>query len=380
MQREQRKRKEAETRAEEERRRKERAERAVREQAINARGKTAGATSSQMIVQARKLADAKKKAIQHADLTSRRDPYGVAAADWRQEDEIRANRGSTLTREEKRLKQQAAMLGLGESATRSNKRKRVKGTHSAKAPLAKDLIAVGLVKRDKRSIDEIERDLMLARSGQSGVEKNSSKQETSTALRPFSKTTVPSTARMHHGISPADFLPGAPLRAEMAPQKKEAVNTATVLGTEKKKAKEPSKQPPPPSKRETARDRFLREEEEKKRLKAKLNGASQRFEEDSEMSDDDDDEASSEDSAEERDDGADYRDEIWRLFGRDRKQYVNRNDDSSDDDMEADMESVAREEARSARLARLEDEREELELQKLAAQKAAKKAARKMRG
>ncbi|KAL1725423.1 hypothetical protein EV714DRAFT_255817 [Schizophyllum commune] len=48
--------------------------------------------------------------------------------------------------------------------------------------------------------------------------------------------------------------------------------------------------------------------------------------------------------------------EIWRLFGKDRGRYVNR-DVESDDDMEADAMAVEREEKLSARFAKEEDQR-----------------------
>lgn len=51
----------------------------------------------------------------------------------------------------------------------------------------------------------------------------------------------------------------------------------------------------------------------------------------------------------------DYRSEIWKLFGKDRSSYVNDVVDS-DDDMEADAMDLEKEELRSARLARKEDE------------------------
>ncbi|KAI6042925.1 SPT2 chromatin protein-domain-containing protein [Pisolithus marmoratus] len=50
------------------------------------------------------------------------------------------------------------------------------------------------------------------------------------------------------------------------------------------------------------------------------------------------------------------RSEIWKLFGRDRATYVSRDIDSDDDDMEADASAVMKEELRSARFAKREDE------------------------
>ncbi|KAM6504118.1 SPT2 chromatin domain containing protein [Amanita muscaria] len=48
---------------------------------------------------------------------------------------------------------------------------------------------------------------------------------------------------------------------------------------------------------------------------------------------------------------------IWNMFGRNRDNYVGMNVFSDDEDMEADADAVAREEARSARLAALEDQK-----------------------
>jgi protein SPT2 len=386
--RELRKRKEAEAKMEVERKRKEMAERAAKQREADARGRVS--TSSPMMVQARKFADAKKKAIERAGSSSqaikRADEYGT---DWR-ENETKASRGSTLTREEKRLKQQAMMLGLGESSSRSNKRKRARLPSANKVPPIQDLIPVGLVKRDHRSIDEIERDLQLAKAGKSVASSDANGHKAS-MVPPMPRNPAAAKVqsapkeRNHFGLSPADYLPGAPLRTGVKlpqPRKKEK-EASSANRTAKKPRNEAEPSPP---KRETARDRFQREEEERKRQRAKLADASKRFEEDSEISEEDDGGSSGlydddDDDEEEAEDGdvADYRDEIWKMFGRNRKEYVNRMDDSDDDDMEADLESVAREEARSARIARLEDEREERELQKRAAQKAAKKAAAKVR-
>lgn len=56
------------------------------------------------------------------------------------------------------------------------------------------------------------------------------------------------------------------------------------------------------------------------------------------------------------------RDEIWKIMGKDRRQYTAKpifSDDDGSDDMEADVDDVLEEEGRAARLARLEDQREE---------------------
>ncbi|KAF8493896.1 hypothetical protein F5888DRAFT_1719928 [Russula emetica] len=48
-------------------------------------------------------------------------------------------------------------------------------------------------------------------------------------------------------------------------------------------------------------------------------------------------------------------DEIWKIFGRDRSKYMSRTVMSDDEDMEADMTALEREELTSARIARKED-------------------------
>ncbi|WAQ82026.1 hypothetical protein PtA15_2A339 [Puccinia triticina] len=54
------------------------------------------------------------------------------------------------------------------------------------------------------------------------------------------------------------------------------------------------------------------------------------------------------------------RDEIWKIMGKDRRQYTAKPIFSDEeDDMEADVDDVLEEEGRAARLAKLEDQREE---------------------
>lgn len=361
---------------------------------------------------------------------------------------------STLTREEKRQKKEAAMLGL----TSSSKRK---SHHSAAGPssraaqgnngsLVGALHALGTNKRDTRTVDEIERDLIAARQERMkmqgrGVhrdrigEEERKEQELEGMLRRKramaakymveESATVPSVPvseddgigersyatralkkkrdrspiderptkhkkpsnpaiSMPYGLSPADFLPGAPIRAvpkivpkEQPEAKKVAQNGSKGNRIDKKR---PSPEPTIP-KKETARERFLREEAERKR---KMASKSQRYEEDEdedsdESNDDDDsDEESDEDTyeSEEEEDlprakKSDVSRQIWQMFNRrDKSEYLARDIDSDDEDMEADMESVRREEARSAKLARLEDQREEAEQRRREQEKARRKA------
>ncbi|KAJ3155375.1 hypothetical protein HDU86_004277 [Geranomyces michiganensis] len=65
----------------------------------------------------------------------------------------------------------------------------------------------------------------------------------------------------------------------------------------------------------------------------------------------------------EEDDIQDIGSMIWKLMGKDKSKYVGR-DDFDDSDMEADSRSIRLEESRSARLARLEDEKEAAALEK----------------
>lgn len=55
-------------------------------------------------------------------------------------------------------------------------------------------------------------------------------------------------------------------------------------------------------------------------------------------------------------DGESYSNEIWKLFGKDRSKYVEQDVYSDDEDMEVGAGALEREELRSARLARKEDE------------------------
>lgn len=53
--------------------------------------------------------------------------------------------------------------------------------------------------------------------------------------------------------------------------------------------------------------------------------------------------------------------QIWKLFGKDKDDYMRRDVFSDDEDMEADAHDLEREEMRSARLARKEDVEAEME-------------------
>lgn len=362
---------------------------------------------------------------------------------------------STLTREEKRQKKEAAMLGLVSTAKRKAP---LSSSHQTKkaVPAATGLVPLGTHKRDTRSVDEIERDLaasrrakmsmqgqesqrgrlleeerkekeleaMLRRSkamqekrameeklqrdksmtrsdSDSSGDEERERQMAKDARRIDDRSSFKSKPKMEeasrrppsnsYGLSPADYLPGAPIRAELLPKK------APQAAAQVKGKKEPSRNVPEkiePPKRETPRDKFLREEAERKKQLEKAKRAKQATsfveedsdEEDEEGSDDDSEEdgSDSEEDEEDEDDEPPSKrkkvsDEIWKMFNRrDKSEYLARDVDS-DDDMEADMESVRREEERSARLARLEDKREEEALRRREQEKAQRKAAAKGR-
>ncbi|SPO21828.1 uncharacterized protein UTRI_01321_B [Ustilago trichophora] len=193
------------------------------------------------------------------------------------------------------------------------------------------------------------------------------------------------------GINPADFLPGAPLRPEaMARLTQKAKTTSNTTSARRspdsdsasktKRASSDSKSSPAPAaaaspiappRRETARDRFIREQEEKKRLAAsdasgraaddgrRGGGRRSRSPDEYDSEEDDYEDEYESDGMDDDDGGAqNYRDEIWKMFGKDRKKYASRVVDS-DDDMEADAASVLQEELRSSKQAREEDLREE---------------------
>lgn len=151
-------------------------------------------------------------------------------------------------------------------------------------------------------------------------------------LQPPARETATSRTTNAFGLTAADYLPGAPIRHDVRghekPQPENKKVSSVKKETAKAKASSSSTSPPPsktankPPRRETPRDRFLREEAERK-ARQRQSAAGQRFDEDGEEgegdTDEDEDDYSSEEDAE---DGADYRDEIWKIFGRDRRKCV----------------------------------------------------------
>lgn len=409
---------------------------------------------------------------------------------------------STLSREEKRLKDLQNMFGISSSSSsKKGKSRSIHSSSSSSSPAMTDLVKLGTKKRDNRSIEEIERDLRAARMALSGGASSSEQKrreieateaqlrrqramdakkvgpissassssptptpptsldapsaaaDSSHRHRSLTKITGQEQQRPRTSVSPqkvspefsvaANFLAGVPSKLPPAPprssnseQKKKGSQEALkrksgssdVVETQsKKKSKSASNEKsdaPTPPKRETARDRFLREEAEKKRLngpsnvasaqqssaKDKVRGMAPRkvtydevsdddseaasdmtrdtYESDSEgassfLSDDDDDDDDRRSKGRSRGRGSGkgkasssaIGDEIWRIFGKDRSKYVSAgNYDDDEDDMEADAESVFREEMRSAQLAKKEDEREQRELERRAREKAARRA------
>lgn len=371
---------------------------------------------------------------------------------------------STLTREEKRQRKEAAMLGLSSSSSSypssSSKRKNVSGMHTPREMLQKSeriatdaaLVPLGTQKRDNRSVDQIERDLIAARQaklklqgsngkrgdlideekridqelesilrrkramemkrladrglpvsddlysderrGNRGLEEEGARRRRSLSPMGAPKKTRPQSGGMinQYGLSPADYLPGAPIKAlpkamvkrDDGPKKKVATKADS---REREKEKEKERAGPP--KKETPREKFLREEAERKKKqqlsKKELDSDGLTNSEEEEDDDDDEEDVSEEDyESDEEEEGDDPRasrsavsQEIWKMFNRkDKSEYLARDFDSDDEVMEADMESVRREEMRSAHLARLEDQREEEALRKREREKARRKAER----
>lgn len=339
---------------------------------------------------------------------------------------------STLTREEKRKKKEEAMLGLNTSTKRKHPMSfspHNNGKNKEAVPIG-DLVKLGTQKRDTRSVDEIERDLLAAKKkaqkellgqgmnesrgereveqilrrkkameekrfggvremrGYGGEDNNNEKKkrkiEVDDPLTLANSTTYPSKSKISFGINPADYLPGAPIRADMLPKvspKLTSRSDSKDVKPGKEKSRHPKEMPGPP-KKETPREKYIREEAEKKRKLAMPK--STRYDEDE---DEDGDENSEDSELSEEDDyeseeeenlldpkGQSFHDEIWKMFNRkDKSEYLARDVDS-DDDMEADMESLAREEARSAKIARMEDQREEEALRRREREKAQRKA------
>ncbi|PWN89601.1 SPT2-domain-containing protein [Acaromyces ingoldii] len=254
----------------------------------------------------------------------------------------------------------------------------------------------------------------------------SSKSDRQNGAATAARTIVPPRPRSSDLTAAANFLAGVPghlppsssrlassgssSQASASKSKRKSDEADKDKKDKKKKRKQSSRadsdshaegsKPSGPPRRETARDRFLREEAERKKaassssssgLSGRDRGRAAHKVSYSEDDDDDDDEGSdassmSQDTYEtdsqassDMDEGrggvsAAIGDEIWRMFGKDRSKYVSAiDDDDDDDDMEADAESVFREEMRSAQLARKEDEREQRELERRAREKAARR-------
>ncbi|CAO1618621.1 unnamed protein product [Jaminaea pallidilutea] len=174
-------------------------------------------------------------------------------------------------------------------------------------------------------------------------------------------------------------LPPLPAAADAASERSDRDVRGVKRGREDEDG---SKGPSAPSRPETARERFLREEQERK-AKAKADKAagiaskkSMRYEEDEDDEDDEDeeDEESLDDFIDDEDPDEEQQD-IWSMInpGKERPKYMNTSrddDDDDDDDMEADIDSMTREELRSSRAGREEDKREEAELNRRAREKA----------
>lgn len=187
--------------------------------------------------------------------------------------------------------------------------------------------------------------------------------------RPKGLSAPPQASTTRHKVNPADFLPGAPVRSdvlETARRKELATGPGNKRPRKDSDAPLPKKLRPEPvasHRKETPRERFIREEAERKAaLAAKHDAGEQYGDDDSGHSEEDghDDEDSAADSFID-DDEEQAQSELHEVLGMFRRgrQPVRYDEDDSDSDMEAGINDVNREELRSARLAREEDEREQ---------------------
>lgn len=401
--REQKRKKEAEAKRLEEQRQREKAERREKERMEAARrsvqsgspGKKANGNEAKG-ADMRKFSEASRKAFARAGGHGevKRSKKHAAEEDENGFLSSPGGGGSVLTREEKRAKRQMAMLGLSGGSS-SSRRKHGQTRHGARtsssSSVQPDLVALGTVKRDHRSIDEIERDLHEAKRAKAAAlskgskaavkqqlhEEERQREELDAALRreramnekrkaeglaPVERVRIASSDAGRHrisdktlsslvqpsehrrkvpdrqktslGLCPADYLPGAPIRADLIKERSSPERNgkhARRTGEEEKQGPIPVQEEDqevaaPPKRKETARERFLREEQERKMQRLGRQAGSQRFEEDYEDEELDEDEAENDDDEYESEGveatGADYRDEIWKLFGRKRSEYV----------------------------------------------------------
>lgn len=201
------------------------------------------------------------------------------------------------------------MLGFSGGATRKKRATKPSLVGQQSHVPTDDLVLLGQSRRDKRSIEEIERDLQAAKMGVPketdrkqlpDLRRNKADPSTQGKKASLPSAKIDASNKSSVGLRPADFLPGAPIREEMLVKQKLSTKDKVPVNNEA------------PKKRETARDRFLREEAER-RKRQQMSKKSQTFEEEEEEED------SFDDDGEEQDAAPDYREEIWKIFGRDRR-------------------------------------------------------------
>ena len=392
----------------------------------------------------------------------------------KQKAKVMGHKEDFLTRDEKRkakLQKQiggSAKLGIGRKPTATSSSPAPASAQKRSAASMDETIALGTHRKDKRSVDEIQRELRAKKQGkdtsvyqklaareqersdaldrrkramagkgrgsrhedrddrgnsvQNGSDSDSSdgmvlpkgvqhaegtrKSNASPGRKSAAASSSSSTARK---VNPTDFLPGAPLRPEVAEAAKQREKQLKKLrkeeggaGSKRSAAREEAREAKR-QKRETARERFLRQEKQKQAANGKSKGKatatdeteSDEDEDESEDESEDEDESeeeSSDDSrsksrhkgkkASRKDKGSGYRSQIWEIMraGRGTAKPIEISDSDAgedSDDMEADLDEVYREEMRSAKIARREDEKELMLEQKHAEEKAKKKRAGK---
>ncbi|KAA1070232.1 hypothetical protein PGT21_004661 [Puccinia graminis f. sp. tritici] len=232
-------------------------------------------------------------------------------------------------------------IALGTPAT-ITARQRIEQTFSAseRKPLSQ-------TKRDRRTIEEIEQD-MKRKKIEVGTQ----------AIRPSKETSFSSSFTEKRILIPLKPVASSSTLREANKNPRPRSETVSAV-----KRKAINGLPTPSSKRPQLPTSLPKDSKPNgsRPLPQSRSGSHSGRRQDATVSDEDDDSSDSEEMSEHGEDVApSVRDEIWKIMGKDRRQYTAKPIFSDEeDDMEADADDVLEEEGRAARLARLEDQREE---------------------
>ncbi|KAF7327400.1 Member of major facilitator superfamily multidrug-dha1 sub-family [Mycena kentingensis (nom. inval.)] len=237
-----------------------------------------------------------------------------------------------------------------------------------------DLILLQTKKRDVRTIDEIQRDLHASKSlsgedakqydGWFGPSTKSSKEGSRRPSPPTAKQPSP-PERPHRPLAAARALPKASSQASTASGSSVSSNAAAQKKRPRSSAYDDYSRSatPPPAKRPKS---TASSSTSKRPQHAAAKPAARYHEEEEEEEDDYEYGHNAKEAA--------MRDQIWALMGKNRAEYVSRDYDSDDDDMEAGASDLEREEMKSSRVARQEDRDEEAAEKRAAEEKKRRKA------